>query len=548
MHLKLLALLLAGAAPVPAKLPPAERTAAKLITAPALLGHTRFLASDLLEGRAPATRGDRLAQEYIAAQFETLGLTPAGTGGTWFQPFEVVGITGRPDALTFSAGSKRLALKNHDDFMAVAGGPQAQSSVQDAEVVFVGYGIVAPEQQWDDYKGADLKGKVLLMLNNDPEDDPQLFAGKTRLWYGRWDYKYLSAANTGAVGAILIHTTPSAGYDWGVVQSSWAGEQFELPPHGQTPAPMMQLRGWTTEEASRRLMALGGKDLDALRAQAQRRDFKPVPLGVRLTTSFKNALNRAQTANVLAKLPGRDAALSPQLVLLTAHHDHLGRLERVTGDNICNGALDNASGVAAVLTLARALTSLPERPRRSILFAALAGEEQGLLGSQFLAEHPPVPLGQLAADVNIDGINIWGRTRDVTVIGLGKSSIDGVLRGLAATQGRTLKPDQLSDRGFFYRSDQFNFAKAGVPSAYFSSGMDFIGRPEGWGKEQRELWEKQHYHQPSDEVRAEWDLSGAVEDAQLYFHLVLALANADAMPTWNKGDEFEGARLKALGQ
>ncbi len=546
MSLPLLAVWLAAAAPAPAKLSPAERAAAKQITAPLLTGHIRFLASDLLEGRAPATRGDKLAQQYIAAQMETLGLVPAGTAGGWYQPFDVVGVEGKPDALTFSAGARRLTLKYYDDFIAVSGTQQPESKVQDAELVFVGYGIVAPEQRWDDFKGADLKGKVLVILNNDPEDDPELFAGRTRLWYGRWDYKYLSAASTGAAGALIIHTTPSAGYDWSVVQSSWSGEQFELPQAGSE--PRLQLRGWTTEAATRRLMELAGKDLEALRAAAQRRDFRPVPLGVRLSTAFKNKLERAQTANVLGKWPGRDPKLAAQVVLVTAHHDHLGRKERYSGDDICNGALDNASGVATMLALARAVTSLPERPRRTIVFAGLAGEEQGLLGSEHLAEHPPAPRGALAADINIDGMNIWGRTRDLTVIGLGKSNIDESLVALAATQGRVVKPDQLSDRGFFYRSDQFNFAKAGVPSAYFGSGMDFVGKPEGWGKEQRELWERQHYHQPSDELRPDWDLTGAVEDAQLYFHLAVRLANADAMPAWNKGDEFEGARLKALGE
>ncbi|MGQ0504456.1 MAG: M28 family peptidase, partial [Myxococcaceae bacterium] len=324
------------------------------------------------------------------------------------------------------------------------------------------------------------------------------------------------------------------------VQSSWTGEQFELPQSGSE--PRLQVKAWTTEDATKKLLGLAGKDLNALRAAAEKRDFKPVPLGIRLTTEFKTAIHRAQTANVLGKLPGRDSKLSPQMVMLTAHHDHLGR----KGSEIYNGAVDNASGVATMLAVARAVTSLPGRPRRTVLFAALAGEEQGLLGSEFLSEHPPAPLGALAADINIDGINIWGRTRDLTVIGLGKSSLDPIITALATAQNRTVKPDQLSDRGFFYRSDQFNFAKVGVPSAYFGSGMDFVDRPEQWGKEQRELWEKKHYHQTSDDVTPAWDLSGAVEDAQLYFQLAIRVANADAMPTWKKGDEFEAARLRAL--
>ncbi|MBI3184749.1 MAG: M20/M25/M40 family metallo-hydrolase [Myxococcales bacterium] len=541
-----LILLLAGApSAAPVAISPAERAAAKWIDARLIQAHTRFLASDLLEGRGPASRGDRLAQEYLAAQFEALGLLPGSPDGTYYQPFELVGITGNPDRLAFSAGQKRLELRYHEDFIAVSGGQEPESRIDSAELVFVGYGIVAPEYQWDDFKGVDLRGKVLLVMNNDPEDDPALFAGRTRLWYGRWDYKYETAAKQGAAGAIIVHTTPSAGYPWQVVQTSWSGEQFELPHRG---GHALQMKGWVTEDAARRLVSFAGKDLDALRAAAQGRSFRPVPLGTSLSVAFKNAVQRKKTANVLGLLPGSDRELSKQLVIYTAHHDHLGRKEsaRAGEDDIYNGAVDNASGVAAVLSVARAMAALPRAPRRSVLFACVAAEEQGLLGSQYLVEHPPVPVGAMAANINVDGVNIWGKTRDVTVIGLGKSSLDGFVTAIAASQGRVTKPDQLSDRGFFYRSDQFNFARAGVPAAYFGSGMDFLGRPEGWGKRQRELWEAKHYHQPSDELNAEWDLSGAVEDARLYFHLGVQLANAPAMPAWNEGDEFQAARLRAL--
>jgi Zn-dependent M28 family amino/carboxypeptidase len=383
-------------------------------------------------------------------------------------------------------------------------------------------------------------------MNNDPQDDPTLFAGKARLWYGRWDYKYLQARKQGAVGCIIIHTTPSAGYPWQVIQTSWAGEQFSLPSDGGG----LELRGWLTEEATRRLVALGGHDLDRLRAAAQKREFRPVPLGVTVTSSWTNAISHKASANVLAVLPGSDPLLSKEYVVLTAHHDHLGRKEgaRPGEDSIYNGAVDNASGVAALLTIARELGLRPRGQRRSILFAAVAAEEQGLLGSEWLVAHPPVPLSKLAADLNIDGINIWGRTRDVSVIGLGKSSLDGMIAALASRQGRVVKADALSDRGFFYRSDQFNFARAGVPSAYFSSGQDFIGRPEGWGRAQREKWESTTYHQPSDELRDDWDLSGATEDVQLDLQLALELADAPAMPTWTKGDEFEAVRLKSLSK
>ncbi|MBX5480962.1 MAG: M28 family peptidase [Myxococcaceae bacterium] len=536
-----------GAAPSvrPATLTAAEEKAIQTITAHELAADIRFLASDLLEGRGPGTRGDQLAQAYVASQFELLGLKPAGEQGGWYQPFQLVGITGKPDTLALRGKKGTLTLAYRQDFIAVSGAQKTSSALEDAEIVFVGYGIVAPEFQWDDYKGADLKGKVLLMMNNDPEDDPALFAGRTRLRYGRWDYKYEIAAKVGAAGAIIIHTTPSAGYPWQVVQTSWAGEQFELP---EEPGHHLEVKAWVTEEKARALTALGGFDLDALRAQAQRRDFKPVPLDVTINASFQNRLRRITTANVLGVLPGSDVKLRDQWVVITAHHDHLGIQPGAAPgeDAIYNGAVDNASGVATMLAMARGLASLPKAPKRSILFAAVAAEEQGLLGSEYLARHPPRPPGALAANLNIDGINTLGRTADVTMIGLGKSDVDDLILPLAATQGRKVFPDQLPDRGYFYRSDQYNFAKIGVPVVYLGSGLDYRGRPPGWGKQMREKWEAEHYHQPSDEWDPGWDLSGAVEDAQLYLLITERIANAPKMPAWRKGDEFEAARLQAL--
>jgi len=525
---------------------PAEKSASRTIRPEELQAHIGFLASDLLEGRGPGTRGDALAQQYLAAQFRLLGLQPAGSDGSYLQPFDLVGMTGHPETLSFTAPQGRLALRFHEDFIASSGVQAEESVLQDSELVFVGYGIQAPEYEWDDFKGMDLKGKTLLILNNDPEDDPKLFGGKARLWYGRWDYKYEQAAKVGAAGAIILHTTPSAGYPWQVVQTSWSGEQFELPAAGAQ--PRLQMKAWTTDEATRRVVQLSGRDLDTLRGMAQKRDFRPVPLGVAVSTRFANQVRRRPTANVLGLLPGSDPKLSKEVVLYTAHHDHLGlKAEAKPGeDAIYNGAVDNASGVAAMLAVARAFSALPRPPPRSILFAAVAAEEQGLLGSQYLAEHLPVPAGRVAANINIDGLNIHGRTRDVTVIGLGKSSLDKTLTALAAGQGRIVRGDQLPDRGFFYRSDQFNFAKRGIPSAYFSSGMDFIGRPPGWGKERREKWEAEHYHQPSDELRPDWDYSGAVEDVRLFFLLGSHVARTRELPRWNKGDEFEGPRLQAL--
>ncbi|MGH9317324.1 MAG: M20/M25/M40 family metallo-hydrolase, partial [Thermoanaerobaculia bacterium] len=456
--------------------------------------------------------------------------------------------------MTFVNREKRVELKVRDEFMAFSGVQKPEARIEDAEVVFVGYGIVAPEYQWDDYKGVDVRGKVLLMMNNDPEDDPNLFAGKTRLWYGRWDYKYEIAAKKGAVGAIIIHTHHSAGYPWQVVQTSWSGERFELPDEG---GPRAQIKMWATEDASRRIAALGGRDLDRLRASAEKRDFRPVPLGARLSFALTDELKKTESANVLGELPGSDSKLAGEVVVYTAHHDHLGIKRGAkpgpsavasakADDVIYNGALDNASGVAAILSVASAFADLPKAPRRTVLFAFVAAEEQGLLGSEYLARHPPVAPGRIAANINLDGINWFGRTRDLSLIGLGKSSLDETVVALAKMQGRILKPDQFPDRGTFYRSDQFNFAKIGVPAAYLKAGTDVIGKPEGWGREQIEKYEKTDYHQPSDEYRDSWDLSGAVEDAQLCFLLGVRVADADTMPRWNSGDEFEAARKKAF--
>ncbi len=534
------ALALALAAAPPARTSPAaERT----ITADAIRAHVRFLASDLFEGRGPGTRGDALAQAYIASELEALGLRPAGTQG-FFQPFDIVGVDGHADSVQFSRGRDSLVLRHPDEVIAVAGDQSAHTALDRAELVFVGYGIQAAEFSWNDFKEQDLRGKVLLILNSDPEDDPALFAGRTRLWYGRWDYKYEMAARVGAAGAIILHTTHSAGYPWQVVRSSWTGPQYSVP----TTERRVPLRGWVTEDACRKLVALAGKNLDELVRSANRREFQPVPLGIGVSTAFDSRIERTHTANVLAVLPGSDPRLSSQVVLYTAHHDHLGiRADAAPGeDAIYNGAEDNASGVALMLSVARAYAALEKAPKRSILFAAVAAEEQGLLGSEYLAHHPPVPLGRIAVDINIDGANVFGRTRDVTVIGLGKTDLDPALRALARTQGRVLRPDQLPDRGYFYRSDQFSFARAGVPSAYFESGLDYRGRPAGWGREKREAWEETRYHQPSDELTPDWDLSGAVEDARLQFALGYSVAQATSLPAWTPGDEFEAPRLRSL--
>ena len=538
--------LASGAAAQDAALPGAVEAAARsYLTRAALEGPIRFLSADLLEGRGPATRGDQLARLYLQTRLEGMGYQPAFANGAWQQPFDVVGIKGQfPKSWSFQGRSARVDLTWREDYIAVSGVQSESVAVDDAELVFVGYGIQAPEFRWDDFKGTNLAGKILVMMNNDPDWDPNLFAGKRRLYYGRWSYKYESAARQGAAGAIIIHTTPSAGYPWQVVQSSWGGEAFELPAGNE---PRVRVKAWATEDAVRRLLQSDGYDLNKLVASARSRDFHPVPLGIRTSLAFTNKLSSVQTANVGGVLRGSDAKLAAQVVVLSAHHDHFGIGEPdASGDRIYHGAVDNASGCAQVLAVAQALAALPERPRRSVLALFVAGEERGLLGSRYYAEHPTFPAGRIAADINIDGGNIFGRTRDATSIALGKSSLDEIAARVAATQGRVVKGDQFPDRGYYYRSDQFSFARIGVPALFFDDGTDFIGRPPGWGREQIEQWELRKYHQPSDRLDDSWNFDGMIEDAQLAMLSAWLVAQADALPAWKPGDEFEAARKRAL--
>lgn len=541
------AAVIAAAQPAaPASVPQAvDRAARAFITQGAIEAPIRFLASDLLEGRGPASRGDELARLYLQTQLEGMGYQPAFANGAWQQPFDIVGIKSQfPRTWSFKGKAGAVNLAWHDDYVAFSGQQKERVSVTNAELVFVGYGIQAPEYQWDDYKGADLAGKILVMMNNDPDWDPKLFAGKRRLYYGRWDYKYESATRQKAAGAIIIHTTPSAGYPFQVVQSSWGGEQFELPAGSEA---RMSVHAWASEDAVRRLLKSAGFDLDKLIESAHSRDFKPVPLGLTTSLTFTNTLSRVKTANVGGVLPGNDPKLAPQVLIYSAHHDHFGIGEPdKTGDKIYHGAVDNASGCAQVLAIARAFAALPQRPRRTIMALFVAGEERGLLGSAYYAQHPSVPAGRIAANINIDGGNIFGRSRDAVEISYGKSSLDAVAESVAKSQGRTLVGDQYPDRGYYYRSDQFSFAKIGVPALYFSEGTDIIGKPAGWGKQQHDEWELKKYHQPSDKLDDSWNFDGMIQDAQLYMLTGWLIAQADALPTWKPGDEFAAARKRAL--
>jgi Zn-dependent M28 family amino/carboxypeptidase len=438
-----------------------------------------------------------------------------------------------------------IDFKFYEQYIAVSGQAEEQVEIDNAEIVFVGYGIQAPEYDWDDFKDVDLKGKVLLMMNNDPADDPDLFEGRKRLYYGRWDYKYESAARQGAIGAIIIHTTPSAGYPFQVVQTSWTGEQFEL---GGNTGPRLNMAGWLTEDAAKELVQQSGFDLDALRAQAEEREFQPVPLGAKMSIGMTCQIREQDTANVLGKLEGSDPELADEYVVYMAHHDHIGlAAERdINSDNIYNGAIDNASGSATMLAIAAAYARSETRPRRSILFAAVGAEEQGLLGSEYYSQHPTVPAGKMAAVINMDGISFLGETYDINVIGNGKSSLDAILESVATYQNRVVTPDHFPDRGYYYRSDQFSLAKVGVPGVYLHAGVNVIGKPSGWAEAKMDEWVDQTYHQPTDEYDPSWDLSGAVQDANLLMHVGWEVANREAMPAWNAGDEFEAARMAAI--
>ncbi len=524
--------------------PVAERAALE-ITDPFMRGIIAEISDDRYEGRGPGTRGDVMARKYLAQRMQEIGLEPGAADGTWEQPFDLVSVNAQqPDTWAFAGHGKSIELRHWDQFIVSSGVQEERVAIDNAELVFVGYAMQAPEYDWDDFKSADLEGKVLLIMNNDPDWDPELFAGETRLWYGRWDYKYLSAARQGAAGAVIIHTSPSAGYPFQVVQTSWTGPQFELPAGDE---PRAQVNGWVTEDAARDLVAMAGHDLDALREAAFNRDFEPVPLGITTSLEMDVGIERVQSANLLGLIRGSDPELSDEVVVYTAHHDHLGiGTPGEDGDAIYNGAFDNATGVAQVLAIAKAIKALPEAPRRSVLVNLVGAEEQGLLGSEYYAANPTFAAGKIAANINYDGGNIWGHTHDVTYIGLGKSTIDEIATLIAEEQGRVVKPDQFADKGYFYRSDQFSFAKIGVPAMYLDTGTDFVDRPPNWGREQQDHYTEVNYHQPSDEYDPSWNLEGMIQDALLGYWTGLAIANADEMPTWVPGDEFEAARIEAL--
>jgi len=493
---------------------------------------------------------------FLEAQFKQLGLKPGNPDGTYFQKVPMVGITADPGAqlvFTQPASGNKLTLQYGDDFMAWTKREQPEVSV-DSDLVFVGYGVVAPEFKWDDYKGVDVKGKVLVMLINDPpvpdpsdpsKLDDKMFKGKAMTYYGRWTYKFEMAAQKGAAGCLIIHETGPAGYPWGVVRASNTGEQFDLvkPDKGMSRSAV---EGWITYEKAQALFTMAGKDLSALKKAAVGRDFRPVALGVKASLALRNKVRTIDSRNAIAILEGHDPKLRNEYIVYMAHWDHFGIGPEVNGDKIYHGARDNASGVAGLLEIARAFTKVQPQARRSILFLSVTAEEQGLQGSKYYAEHPLYPLATTLAVLNMDGLNVLGKTKDIIVVGLGMSTVDDYVKSVAAEQGRVVKPDAEPEKGFYYRSDHFPFAKQGVPALYSDPGIDFIGRPEGWGLEMRNKYTTEDYHKPSDTVKPDWDLNGAVEDLQLLFEVGFRVANAGKYPTWNPGTEFKAKRDAVL--
>jgi Zn-dependent M28 family amino/carboxypeptidase len=539
----------------PASSPAAPATGAALdsLTTTDLLRHTERLASDEFEGRAPGSNGEELTVAYLTEQFRAIGLKPGNPDGTFIQNVSLVGLTTSSSA-SLTMGRTKVPLKYPADYVAVSRRVTPAIDVTHSPLVFVGYGVVAPEYNWDDYKGVDVKGKTLVMLVNDPpvpsaadpsKLDEGVFKGRAMTYYGRWTYKYEIAAEKGAAAAIIVHETGPAGYPWEVVTGSWGHENFDI----QTPDRNMgraAVESWMHLDRARSLFAASGQDFDALKRAAATRAFKPVALDASATFHLKNTIREIQSRNVVARLEGSDPDVRDEWVVYTAHWDHLGKDESLRGDQIFNGALDNASGTAGLLELAEAFTRLTPAPRRSILFLAVTAEESGLLGARYYATSPLYPLAGTLANINMDGVNQWGRTKDIVVVGWGNSTLDDLLAAAARRQGRVITPDPEPEKGFFYRSDHFEFAKQGVPALYPDSGIQYVGKPEGYGQQRRDEYTARDYHKVSDTVKPDWDLTGAVDDLRLLFEVGLEVAQTGTWPEWKPGTEFRARRQAML--
>ena len=518
------------------------------ITPDGMLAHIKMLASDEFEGRGPGTKGEELSVNYISEQFKRLGLKPGNPDGTYTQEVPLAGITSTPK-MTFSAGNHTTDLKYPDDFVASSARLQENINVNGSDIVFVGYGVVAPEYGWDDYKGVDVRGKTILMLINDPpvpdpkdpsKLDDKMFKGRAMTYYGRWTYKYEIAAQKGAAAAIIIHETEPAAYPYSVVKTSWSKENCELDEADKNMSAV-QVRSWITLDVARKLFSDAGQDFDALKKAAVSKAFRPVPFNAKANVALHQQIRSFKSHNVIAKLEGSDPALKDQYVICSAHWDHLGRHPELQGDQIFNGAVDNASGVAAVLQLAAAFLKENPPPKRSILFLCPTAEEAGLLGAKYYAQHPLYPLAKTLADINIDSMNVWGKTRDVEDTSFGFSTLDDMLAEAAKQQGRTAIPNSRPEKGSIYRADNFEFSKAGVPSLYIGKGEHLLSRPANAPLRSDEF-DLKDYHQVTDEVKPDWDLSGAVQDVQLLFQVAVQVANGDKFPEWKQDSEFKPAR------
>jgi Zn-dependent M28 family amino/carboxypeptidase len=512
----------------------------------ALRAHVKFLSDDRLEGRGTGAKGGETAALYIAEQFEAMGLKGAGPKGSFWQQVSLVGVKADPKTeLRINGPQRAEAFKFADDFVAFTGA-QTEHVALNTDLVFVGYGIDAPEQKWNDYKGGadDYRGKILVMMVNDPPAttaEPDLFGARRLTYYGRWTYKFEEAARRGAAGVILLHTNESAGYGWNVIRTSNGSWRFDIARTNDDKTPFLKVRSWITDEAAHRMFALAGQDLEDLKRQAASRDFKPVKLNLTASLDLNSEVKRVDAPNVVAVLPGRDPKLRDEYVVFSAHWDHLGvGAPDKTGDTIYNGALDNATGVASVLEIARVLSSLPaaEKPRRSILFLIPTAEEQGLIGAEWYSRHPVVPINKTAADINLDSMNILGPTHDFVPLGAERSSLKAVVDEIARERGLRISPDPRPEQGSFYRSDHFPFAKVGVPSISLKEGNDYVGRPKDWGDKKFKEYNDAHYHQPSDEYRDDWDFRGMIQEADFAMAIGRRVADAPAMPKFNPNDEF----------
>lgn len=506
--------------------------------------HVKFLASDLLEGRGTGDRGGALATEYIATELALIGAKPAGDNGTYFQKVPLVGVTTEPSAtLTAEDHGRNLAFRWLDEFVGTTR-QQKPLAEFDADAVFVGHGIVAPEYKWDDYKGVDVRGKVVVLFTNEPPStDPKFFGGRALTYYGRWTYKYEEATRRGAVAAIIIHTTPTAGYGWDVVRGSWGREdpQVKLEP-GE---PALALAAWVTKDAGERIAQSIDKTVDEMVAMANSPDFRPVPLQLRFHGRIPTKVRDIETRNVVAIIPGSDPQLKSEAVVFSAHWDHLGIGLPVNGDSIYNGAVDNATGCAMLLEMARAWMALPEKPKRSAIFTSVTAEEGGLRGSEYFAQHPSIPANRIALDLNFDAFFPVGRTKDISVSGAERTTVWPVVEEAARRMNLEIEPDPRPEQGSYYRSDHFSFAQAGVPAFSVHGGTQYVGKPADFGTKYFEEFNGKHYHQPSDEYHDDWDFSGMEQVSRFAMLIATNVANDPKMPTWHAGDEFLAAREKS---